>query len=60
MFLYVGVDALGLMVSRISLKPMTTLRRTLSEQQYNQLMAKNIIALKDAPKIPITNYMDAQ
>lgn len=52
--------ALALGFTKISLKPMTTLRRTLSEQQYNQVMAKNLANLKDTPKIPITNYMDAQ
>lgn len=53
--------ALALGFTKISLKPLpTTLRRSLSVDQYNKVMAQNTAALKDAPKIPITNYMDAQ
>lgn len=52
--------ALALGFTKISLKPMTTLRRSLSVDQYDKLIAQATDGFKDAPKVPITNYLDAQ
>jgi len=54
-----ALAAVALGLNRIALKPMPTLRQTLSAEQIATLSKPNL-ALGDPPKVPITNYLDAQ
>lgn len=54
---FLSLVAASLAFMKIPLKPMQTIRRSMTEEQFAVMTKESLGA---APKVPITNYLDAQ